>query len=61
MTDWITKHKGSIQFTLWTAIGVFFILIGVINEREPAMIALGAGAIGLPGFSGATGRRDDEA
>lgn len=51
MTDWITQHKQSIQFVIWTIVGFVFILVGLLNEREPAMIALGAGAIGLPGFS----------
>lgn len=51
MPDWVTQHKASLQFVIWTIVGMVFILIGVLNEREPAMIALGAGAIGLPGFS----------
>ena len=51
MSDWLQEHKASIQFVIWTIVGLVFIAIGIFNGREPAMIALGAGALGLPGFS----------
>lgn len=54
MTDWVARHRASIQFVVWTVVGLVLIGVGIFNNREPAMIALGAGAIGLPGFSAAT-------
>lgn len=55
MTDWISRHRSSIQYVVWTIVGIVFILVGIFNGREPAMIALGAGAIGLPNFAAVSG------
>lgn len=55
MPDWVTEHKASLQYVVWTITGLALILVGLVNEREPAMIALGAGAIGLPGHLGRNG------
>lgn len=55
MTDWISRHRESLQYLVWTMVGLTFIAVGLINEREPAMIALGAGAIGLPNFAAISG------
>lgn len=54
MPDWIQQHRASVQFVIWTVVGLVFIFVGIANGREPAMIALGAGAIGLPNFAAAT-------
>lgn len=51
MTDWVEQHRDSIRFVLWMVVGVVFIVVGLLNENEPGMLALGAGAIGLPGFT----------
>ena len=53
MTDVIAKYKGAIQFVVWMIVGLGFIVYGLF-QNDAAMIALGAGAIGLPGFSAAT-------
>ncbi len=55
MADWITRHKASLQYIIWTLVGLTFIGVGLFNGREPAMIALGAGAIGLPNFAAVSG------
>lgn len=60
MTDYIERHKASIQFVVFMVIGVAFIVAGMLNGGEPAMIALGGGVIGLPGFSVLTVGGDDE-
>jgi hypothetical protein len=59
MPDWVARHRSSIRFTVWMVIGITLIAVGVINNREPAMIALGAGAVGLPGFSTISADRVD--
>lgn len=56
MPDWISEHRSSIQFVVWTVVGVVLIVIGatpIWGGREPGLLALGAGAIGLPGFQAA--------
>lgn len=58
MPDWIKNHRDSMQYVVWTLVGLTFIAVGLWNGREPAMIALGAGAIGLPNFAQATGDRN---
>lgn len=50
MPDWVAEHKGSIQFVLWMFFGAAFLIVGTVGS-DPAMIALGAGSLGLPGFS----------
>lgn len=58
MPDWVSQHKNSIQFAVWMTVGVTLILYGVFNTpTEPGLVALGAGAIGLPGFQ-AVSRED---
>ena len=59
MSDWITRHQASIQYVIWTVVGLAFIIVGIANGREPAMIALGAGAIGLPNFAAVSGSNDE--
>ncbi len=57
MTDWIATHRSSIQFVVWMTVGVTLVVIGATplwGGREPGLLALGAGAIGLPGFQAAT-------
>ena len=61
MPTWVSEHKSDIQFVMWMIVGTFLILYGttLVGDSEPGLIALGAGAIGLPGFQAA--RREDEA
>ena len=53
MPDWVAKHRESIRFVVFMTIGVLLIGIGIL-DGEAATIALGAGAIGLPGFQNAS-------
>jgi hypothetical protein len=55
--DWIDDHKSSIQFIVWMVVGITMIMAGIFDGR-PELIALGAGALGLPGFASAT-KKDD--
>ncbi len=59
MTDWIARHRSSISFVLYLVLGTFLILYGttIVGDSEPGLIALGAGAIGLPGYA-ASAQRD---
>lgn len=62
MPDWISEHSSSIQFVVWTVVGVVLIVIGatpIWGGREPGLLALGAGAIGLPGFQAAAKGKND--
>lgn len=52
MTDWISKHRTSIQFVVWTVLGTFLVFLGA-GTGEPGILAIGAGALGLPGFQSA--------
>lgn len=61
MPDWIDSHKASIQFVIFMILGTTLIVIGatpLMGGREPGLLALGAGAIGLPGFQAATGEKE---
>lgn len=49
MPDWIDEHRTSIEFVLFTIVGLGLLIVGLI-QSDPAMVALGAGAMGLPGF-----------
>jgi hypothetical protein len=50
VTDWVARHRSSISFVVITTTGVAVILAGLfVYGGDMAMIALGAGAIGLPG------------
>lgn len=66
MGDWISDHKDGIQFVILSVVGVFLIVAGsgVFAEPEPGLLALGAGALGLPGYQRAMKRngngRDEE-
>ncbi len=55
MPGWLTENKDGIQFVIWMTVGVFLILYGttLVGDAEPGLIALGAGAIGLPGYQAA--------
>lgn len=57
MPDWIERHRSSIVFVISTTLGILLILLGsglIIGDSDPALIALGAGALGLQGFYTAT-------
>lgn len=49
----IRDGREEIQFIVWMIVGVGLILYGttLVGQAEPGLIALGSGAIGLPGFS----------
>lgn len=63
MTDWVSDHKASIQFVVWMVVGVGLIIYGttLVGQAEPGLIALGAGAIGLPGFQAAANHKKEPA
>lgn len=52
MSDWVSQHKASIQYVVATVVGAGFAIYGVLTD-DPALVALGAGALGLPGFQAA--------
>jgi hypothetical protein len=52
--DWVSQHRTSITYIVSIVVGLFLVGWGVVVRNEPAMVALGAGAIGLPGFKMAT-------
>jgi hypothetical protein len=51
--DWIALHRDSIMFVVLVALGVFLIVLGVFVDDEHGLVALGAGALGLPGITAA--------
>lgn len=51
MTDKIQQYKESITFVFLLALGTLLICMGVFVESEAGLIALGAGAIGIPGMN----------
>lgn len=60
MTDWVSRHRHSLQFVVWTVVGIMFIVVGLFRGGDPALIALGAGALGLPGFNAVSKDIKDE-
>lgn len=59
MADWIAAHRQSITFVVWQCVGITLLAVGVFGgDGDPALVALGAGAVGLPGFSAATRQGD---
>ena len=61
MTDWVGQHRDSITFIVSMLVGVVMIGVGLFARDEPALVALGAGAVGLPGFTLTAQRKDDDA
>lgn len=62
MGNWVRNNRSEIQFVIWMVVGIFLIIrgAGVGGGAEPGLIALGAGAIGLPGYTAASDSRKKE-
>lgn len=54
--SWISENRSDVTFVVSIVLGSFLCLWGVF-DRDPATLALGAGAIGLKGFSGAANHK----
>ena len=54
MPSWVSEHRSDIQFVVAMSIGVVLVVAGLIRG-DAAVVTLGSGAIGLPGFMEATG------
>ncbi len=52
MPTWITKHRADITFIVALVAGAALITVGLFTGDSPTIL-LGAGALGIPGFSSA--------
>ena len=52
--SWISEHRADITFVIALIAGVALITVGLWTGDSPTIL-LGAGALGVPGFSTAAG------
>lgn len=62
MPNWVSENRSNITFLVSLFLGVAAVVVGlgIFNEPQPGYVAVGAGIIGIPGFSNATGGKKDE-
>lgn len=55
--SWVSEHRADIMFIVALIAGAALITVGLVNGDSPTIL-LGAGALGLPGFSSAAGGKE---